>query len=352
MVMKESAPNRKVRTTLQMVAKAAKVTTATASYALKNNPKISQKTRTRIHRIAKRLGYAPDPEISRLMHVLRTGRGVAKSTSIALLSFAAESRPEQNQYFLTLLDGVRQRAGEVGHTIDSISVDPKKIRSDRLTQILRSRGIQGILIPPFHHLIDCSGWIDWSQFSVIAATYSAQRLSVNRVVPNYLQNSIHALGRLHNSGFKRVGLITEEGDHERVNYSYLAALAMYQRQGTFADIPDIQSTAKDELLKWYQKYRPDVLLTTERHQIRTLTSSIGPDQIMKSPIFNLNSSRDQELAGIYQHPEIVGRIAVDLLAGAIQRGERGYVEHSNVTMVEGSWVEPESCGVWGKMNFN
>jgi len=53
------------------------VSVMTVSYALRYHAKIPKATRERVQREAKRLGYVPSPEISRLMHLLRAGRSDA-----------------------------------------------------------------------------------------------------------------------------------------------------------------------------------------------------------------------------------------------------------------------------------
>jgi DNA-binding LacI/PurR family transcriptional regulator len=324
-----------------MVARAAGVALVTASYALKNNPKISLATRDRVRAAAIKLGYVPDPEIGRLMHMLRAGRSASPKSTIALLSFDSDPRAERNQYFNSLIQGVEQRARDLGYSTDLISVNPAEVGSARLAKILQSRGIQGIVIPPLRHATQCSTLLDWSQFSIIAATYTAQQIVVHRVVPHHLQIGLLSLAQLQAKGYKRLGLITEPGDHERVNYSFLAALAMHQQAGHFARIPARQFSAQCDLLEWHEKYHPDVILTTEKRQISTLLSALGPARLGQSPVFLLNHPRDFAGGGVDQHPEVVGKIALELLAGQIQRGERGYVEHPTVMMVEGSWIDPQ-----------
>lgn len=52
----------------------------------------------------------------------------------------------------------------------------------------------------------------------------------------------------------------------------------------------------------------------------------------------LDHSGSGPIAGIHQHPAIVGETAIDLLAGQVQRGEVGFEEHPRVTMVDGAWM--------------
>jgi hypothetical protein len=61
-----------------------------------------------------------------------------------------------------------------------------------------------------------------------------------------------------------------------------------------------------------------------------------------TPFVVLNHVNGQRFEGIYPHPEIIGKIAANLLAAQIQRGERSFADHPNVTMVEGSWIDSKA----------
>jgi DNA-binding LacI/PurR family transcriptional regulator len=323
---------------LASVASLAGVAIATASYALRGDPKISPATRKRVCRAARERGYVPNPEIGRLMHLLRQGRPVGQKSSFALLSFDDQPHAERNYYFKALVESAEQRGRELGYNIDRLTLAPHEMTPGRLTRILRSRGIQGVLIPPLRASMDCSALADWSRFSVVAATYTARGLPVNRVVPHHAQIAVLALSVLEARGFRRIGLVTEAGDHDRVSYAYWAALALHQQEGRSAPVPPIQFGDPDGFRSWREGHHPDVILATEERLATVLAGLSGRKGPHSPPIAVLNRSRSGRYEGVYPHPDIIGRIAVDLLAAQIQRGERGRARHPNITMVEGSWI--------------
>ncbi len=186
---------------------------------------------------------------------------------------------------------------------------------------------------------DCSELLKWDHFSVVAATYTAQNLGVNRVVPHHLQNVYMALNKLERRGFKRIGLITEPGDHERVNYTYWAALALHQQEGRSAPIPIIQFERPEALVNWCRTYEPDAIMTTEERLGDWIDLLIKQEHLRSTPLVILNHVSGNRYEGVYPYPEIIGTIAADLLAAQIQRGERSFADHPNVTMVEGSWID-------------
>jgi DNA-binding LacI/PurR family transcriptional regulator len=329
------------RPTLADVAKLAGVSRSTASYALRSDPKIPARTRKLVQIAAKQLAYTPDPEIAKLMHHLRKGRPIGKRSSIALLSFEDENAQVRNRYYHVLASSAEMRCREMGYSIDAITVSPGQMLPRRLTTVLRSRGIQGILILPMISSRDCSTLLDWNQFSVVAATYTAQNLDVNRVIPHHLHNVYLALNELEKRGFKRIGLITEPGDHERVSYVYWAALALHQQRGQSAPIPISQFERPEGFLNWYRSYEPDALLITEEHLGSGIELLMKRESLPSTPLVILNHPKGHRFEGVYLYPELVGKVAIDLLAGQIQRGERSFADRPNVTMVEGSWISPK-----------
>jgi len=326
------------RATLADVAMLAGVARATASYALRSDPKIPVHTRRRVQLAARKIAYTPDPEIGRLMHLLRKGRPMSKRSSIALLSFEDEKAPVRNRYYHALASSAEMRCKETGYSIEAITISPNQMPARRLTTVLRSRGVQGILILPMISSRDCSTLLDWSQFSVVAATYTAKNLGINRVVPHHLHNVYLALNELERRGFKRIGLITEAGDHERVSYAYWAALALHQQEGRSAAIPTIEYERPEALLSWCRSHEPDAILVPEEHLGACIELLMKRERLPSTPFVILNHAKGRRFEGIYAHPEIIGKIAADLLAAQIQRGERNFADRPNVTMVEGSWI--------------
>jgi DNA-binding LacI/PurR family transcriptional regulator len=163
-------------------------------------------------------------------------------------------------------------------------------------------------------------------------------LGINRVVPHHLHNVHLALNELKKRGFKRIGLITEAGDNERVRYAYWAALALHQQEGRSAPIPMIKFERPEALLSWYRSYKPDAILVTEEHLGASIELLMKRERLPSTPLVILNHVNGQRFEGIYPYPEIIGKIAADLLAAQIQRGERSFADPPNVTMVEGTWI--------------
>ncbi len=336
------SPPQRVRASLADVARLAGVSLMTVSYALRNNPKISAATRDRVRRAARKVGYVPHPEIGRLMHLLRAKRMPSYQATLGFISFSHDAHPATHRYTADVIAGAKDRALSLGYTVDLFDVDTARLSQTRLTGMLKSRGIRGVLIPPLPAMEDCAQLLDWAQFSVVAATYSAQNLIVNRVVPHHQHNIMLALAQLAQNGYRRPGLVLTGNLVRRVNFAYQATLALQQQLGEFAAIPaltldsDHPAELAGTIEPWAKKFRPDVILTAE-NSVQVIGALLGPRFGTKIKVCLLDHSGSDARPGVHQHPRIIGETALDLLAGQVQRGEVGFEKNPRVTMVEGRW---------------
>src|ERR1700712_786944 len=104
----------KTRIGLRDIAKAAGVSVMAVSLALRDNPKISLPTRDRIHRLADKLGYHPDPELTRLMRHLRSSRTRQGQTSMAIIDLSQSLAENKNSYGSKIRQGATERAKALG----------------------------------------------------------------------------------------------------------------------------------------------------------------------------------------------------------------------------------------------
>src|SRR4051794_27638898 len=107
-------PLRPARPSLRVVAEMAGVSAMTVSKALRNLPKIAPRTRARILRLAAKLGYRPDPEITRLMQHMRR----SSQPSFQALICAVTDRPagSAHPYHRGVIAGAEQQARSRGYS--------------------------------------------------------------------------------------------------------------------------------------------------------------------------------------------------------------------------------------------
>jgi DNA-binding LacI/PurR family transcriptional regulator len=310
------------------------VSVMTVSLALRNHAKIPAATRERVHRAAIKLGYVRSPEISRLMHLLRAELPSVQRCTLGVLTFAREREPPLPSvtYPRRVIDGARRRAEQIGCVIDEVVVDIERMSAKRTSHMLESRGIRGVLIPPQPHPLDCGRLLDWSRFAVVAATFTAEGLPVDRVVPNHYANSRLLFNRLIAQGYKRIGVALSGDMASRFNDCHHAIYCQMRDRRQIHAMPWLIDATPTRLRRWLERHRPEIVVADWRY-LRALGAEQGPPTVLLSRVF------ENSPAGIDQMPEEIGRVAAELLAGKVTRGEFGLPHHPVTTLVEGEWRE-------------
>ncbi|MBC8108917.1 MAG: LacI family DNA-binding transcriptional regulator [Anaerolineae bacterium] len=121
---------------LRDVAKMAKVSVATVSMVLNDNPRISRATHLRVQRLMDRMGYQPN----RLAQSL-SGR----YTQVLAVLLPALRHAFADAYFGELISGICDRAGKLGYKIMIEQAKPEFIREQKHVEIFERRYIDGIL---------------------------------------------------------------------------------------------------------------------------------------------------------------------------------------------------------------
>jgi LacI family transcriptional regulator len=117
------------------VAKAAGVSVATASLALNGRPGVAQETRRRTMAAAEQLGYRANPQAQALR------RGRTMTYGIVVRNFA-------NPFFLEVLSGAQQIAGEAGATLLVLDSRYSLSRERRHVTEMAAQRVAGLAIAP------------------------------------------------------------------------------------------------------------------------------------------------------------------------------------------------------------
>src|SRR5690349_594102 len=127
--------------TLQTIANAAGVSRMTVSRALRNDPVLPRQTRERIQKLARELGYRPNPLVATLMSQVRAARVPRQTLTIAHVT-TTYPPGEWRRYFFTreCIEGATARAAEQGFTLEEFCIKEPGMTSRRMSQILRTRG--------------------------------------------------------------------------------------------------------------------------------------------------------------------------------------------------------------------
>jgi Transcriptional regulators len=324
---------------MQDVADAVGVHRTTVSRALRDDPRISEVTRERVKGAADRLGYRTNPLVAVLMS---HRRAVAPARFQAVMAFVTQGR-QRGEWaglapsFRRIQEAAAARAERQGYKLEEFWTGGPPWRPETLPRVLIQRGIHGMVIAP---LRETQGnlELDCRPFSCVTIGYSVVSPDVARVAPDHFQGMNLAMNRCREFGLTRPGLVLAEGVHERVGRRWLGA---YLAATTDVKVPPplvMDAFAPAEFRAWFQKHRPDVILTARPDPVRAALRGLQvkvPDGV---GLVSLEADSAGGVAGIDQHFEKVGAAAVDLVISMLHRGERGGPADRQL-LIEPSWID-------------
>jgi LacI family transcriptional regulator len=211
----------------------------------------------------------------------------------------------------------------------------------RMSAILASRGIRGLLIPPLPkahgHLT-----IDWSGFAVMAMSFTIARPLFHRVLPDLQYNMQLILRAFRHRGYKRIGLLLPRFCHGRFENRFLSAFLPYQ-QGAAArnQVPVLlcEGDFKAPTAAWLRKHQPEAVITVSAYRhIREIdigdpvySKKLGVAVIAHGP-------DDLGFTGVDERPSRIGAAAVDHLSMQLNLNGRGIPEFAETVLIKGVWV--------------
>lgn len=332
----------KKRVTLRELATLAGCSAVTISLALRNHPRISQKTRTKIQRLAEKHGYRRDPIVSTLMNRLRSSRRSRPVDRIGVLTWWPTRDGERSlPYGVQSHNGICQRADTLGYGVEFIWAREPGMTAKRLTQILRTRSIRGIILTTMPRARGHVS-LDWQHFAVATVGYSILKPALHRATYSHFQGMIIALRTLRARGYKRIGfanLITQE---DMANDAWLSAYLgyHYRSEGTIA-IPPLLLSQWDytKFAAWQKMYKPEFVLSNNTQPLEFLRQMKYriPEEAGFGSLDCMPGAT--AYAGISQPRDRVSAKAVDLVVEQLENNEFGLPEVPKIVMVEGLWQE-------------
>ncbi len=333
--------------TLRQIAERAGVSQMTVSRALADRPRVAKATRAKILRIAQSLGYRPDPELAKLMHYLRRGvRPQFQSTLCGLTNWPTDPKPP---YFRALLAGAEAQAARRGYGFTVMALDADAAPGAGLTRVLRSRGVEGVLLLPQQPPRDLGAILDWREFSAVAASVSVLGPDVNRVAPHHFANTLRLCRELAALGYRRIGLVIEQGHEVRVSHGFSAAVGSHGSRAPAEPVTPLVYAGElgAVLAPWFRRERPDAIVATSEAEARACARLLGLK--IPGPVAFASTNLDVEpgagpaIGGIDERPAEIGAITVDVLAGMVERRVRGLPAAATSTLVAGTWRRGRSC---------
>lgn len=329
------------------LARLAGVSAMTVSLALRGHPSISAATRDLICQLAQQHHYRPDPALAALnAYRLQGSDRQFQSTLVWLTAFPSENEWRSMTHAEGYYHGAEKRALEMGYRLEPFWLKEPGLTARRASQILLARGAQGIIVAP---LPAAQGelHLDWEHFSAVTLGYSLRHPQLHVVMNHQSRNMKQTVRRLHDMGYRRIGLALPSANNDRVDQNYLSGYLIAQRETEGQRLEPLLADVFDEAAfqAWFQQEKPDAIILSPAW-IERVTGWLkkGGHQVPRHIGLAAASIPDgrTDVSGVDENPELIGSMAADALIGMILRQERGVPERPWSLLAEGAWSHGET----------
>lgn len=351
------------RVTMADIAREAGLHVTTVSLALRNSQRLSARTRERVKKLAKEMGYTPDPWMRALVSYRDRSR---KRVNLPVLAYVTNWNTRWGWKNVTahpdFYVGAEEKAKELGFVLDHFWMREPGLSHERLNQIFKTRGIAGLIFSSHVREIDELLKFDWDDFSAVKIDYFPHQPSLTTITNNHLHISRLAMQHVMAAGYRRIALVMDQGWDETVDHHWCAGFCWEQRSLRPVDriepylIPpqiweELQAEERAggprhpyvaELAHWLAERRPEVVIS-KKEFVWPALMELGwqvPDDIAFVDLFL--EKRDGQVAGVWQNHETVGALAAETVAAMIQHNQRGIPEIPTTSLVEGTWQDGAS----------
>jgi LacI family transcriptional regulator len=335
---------------LQAVARAAGVSPMTVSRVFRRNPSVLPENRRAVERAARKLGYQPDPQIARLMAQVRSHRQRRLASVIAVVrDDSPDDALHDTAYQYVSTEDIRRRAERHGYRVEEFFVGRDGMTAERLVQILRSRGIEGLILSP-QSSKNFGARIDYSHFAAATFGYGLQEPMLHRAGTNMTRGILQTSALLVARGYRRIGLALTQWMEARADQTNSGAMLNFQRNLPPRErIPPLlfpsNNVAENGAIfcRWVKQHRPDVVISFDSYVPDWLTRRLGlriPEDI--GLVVHDWRAEDSKSAGIHHQRPHVAAAVVDLIVTQLMQNERGVPEVPRQILIPPLWVEGPS----------
>jgi LacI family transcriptional regulator len=326
---------------LRSIAEKAGLSLGAVSMAMRGDTSIPLKTRERVLKIAKDLGYQRNARVSELMTLLKKQALGRDMETLALVQAENFTNPDETPYLETTITHVRKRARERGYGMEVFHWGQNGLSSGRFQQIIKARGIRGVLFG-MHREITGAVPFNTDSFASQAIGYSVVEPPMHRVVIDHYRNIRLAMAQLLARGYHRIGLMlrpeTNARSRDLITAGFLdigRRLPPTDRIAPFVEIPQAS-----RIERWLKKNKPDAVIGYGGEWFNYLCPSGAPDPENLGYVFlDSEKSGPTGMAGVPYLNNIVAEVAVDQLIASLQANEFGVPEFPRTIVMTCTWQD-------------
>lgn len=342
MMDRQSGMPQSSHPTIRSLARSLGLSRTTVSYALNGRGRVGSRTAELVRRAAEAAGYKANPLTATVLGQIRRSSGASFHGTIAMLDLFEPVHWPHGPFPREMVAGAKQRALEMGFSVEEFVVGAGHLTVPRLDTILQSRGINAIVVLPTWQSQDLSA-LDWSRYAAINTDYLPSGPALHSVCCEHYESMLMLLEKLRELGYRRPGLLVEKGRAERVQYRQLAALSAFRSLHPECEavpplITEQPPRCAEDFAPWFKKHRPDVLLTHVVESKTWLESCERKPGETGFVLLNL-ILKTFPCSGLDLQPRVLGARAVELVIGQLLRNELGVPSWPSKTTVLARWVE-------------
>lgn len=330
--------------TIRQIAAACGYSKASVWLALNGNPRLPAKTRDKILKAATELGYRPNPAYRQMLRQVRAGKPIEYQSTLGLLHGFDYPNPEERiDYHRELVSAFVERAKEFGYEVEKFWLNNPEIRLGRLTSILESRGIKGLICMPLpkHRHIE----MDFSNFALVTIGFTVLNPGLNRVEFNNQDATALCIRKLFQCGYRKIGFVQRRSYELWRDYTLSVPFLWMQSKQAAEDRSEIlfvDENSRNEFLVWFRDGGFDALIVNHEIVVKWLREEGMGIPRDVGVVFPTPTAAYENFAHVNQHPRRVGAAAADVLMAQVQREEFGCPRNPKTLNTDVSWRDGDS----------
>lgn len=333
------------------IAAAAGVHPSTVSLVMRNSPTIPAATAIRIHDVAERLGYKPDPHLAAFNFQRLRNRAPKHGHTIALIT---ESNPVhdpwvERYYFPLAKKAAARMCDELGFAFEHFQLGSGGLTPRQLDRILGARGIRGAVF----FLQDLKRRrleLNWAGLSPLKIESFQLEQGIDTITADHQLAVRIGFNRLRKLGYRRCGMLLCPDVDERLSRPYWSSYMIEQRKIPEAErVPYLEHHSRDSLKiagplrEWCLRERVDAILLSCAESESQVTAAFEDPGECPAVVALDWRPGFPHLAGIVQNHEIIAQRAVEAVSMMIVAHQRGIPRSPSVALVPGFWRDGVSA---------
>jgi DNA-binding LacI/PurR family transcriptional regulator len=335
---------------LKEVAEAADVSLMTASRALRENTAVAEDTRKHVRQIAEKLGYKINP-MARSLRLHRRSSDTSSGNSLALLVGHRNRNPllkNTPKFYQRVIEGMTQRAKDGGWNLSTFWVYEPGLSQKRLIQILKARGIKGVVLLGISAKELPSDLFTFDIVWVGNLAMPSINPQHNYVGCDAFHSTHLALNQLSQLGYTRAGFCALYHSGHPQNQRIKWAIDIARNNHLFPELylpplkkyPTLEGRYRKRVVDWCLKHELQALFCPTSGMVRDLRSVLN-ERGHSLPVFSLRVNEGTtDVAGMLLPGFQMGETAIEVLLKALRQNNSSKEKNIIGHLCNQRWTAP------------